>query len=108
MLYDVLPFLPIKTTYQVNFDIKGNEVTLSSKDLDFSNEANETIDCQNEGEDLDIAFNARYLGELLNALKTEEIQIHLSTADKAGIVIPGVKEENEELLMLVMPIVMTK
>jgi DNA polymerase-3 subunit beta len=95
-----------KTTYQVNFTIGATEMELLSKDLDFSNEATEKLDCQRNGEDIEIAFNAKFLLEILNVLKTEEVVFEMSEPNRAGLLVPGAKEEHEELLMLIMPIML--
>jgi DNA polymerase-3 subunit beta len=62
--------------------------------------------CQYDGEDLQIAFNARFLIEMLSAADTNEVVIELSTPTKAGILKPTEQAENEELLMLVMPLML--
>ncbi|RYF97266.1 MAG: DNA polymerase III subunit beta, partial [Chitinophagaceae bacterium] len=62
--------------------------------------------CQYDGEDLQIAFNAKFLIELLNAAETAEINVELSTPTKAGIIKPTDQDENEELMMLVMPLML--
>ena len=64
------------------------------------------MSCQYDGEDLQIAFNAKFLIELLNASDSEEITIELSTPNKAGIIKPNTQDENEDLLMLVMPLML--
>jgi DNA polymerase-3 subunit beta len=43
---------------------------------------------------------------MLSTTDSEEIRIELSTPTKAGIIKPVDKEENEELLMLVMPLML--
>ena len=93
-----------KTTYQVILSISGSELKISAQDLDFSNEANETLGCSYEGGDMDIAFNARFLIEMLGVLDANDIEIELSTPTRAGILRPTDKNENEDLLMLVMPV----
>ncbi len=62
--------------------------------------------CQYDGEDLQIAFNAKFLIEMLNAADTQEVTIELSTPTKAGIIKPSEVVEGEELLMLVMPLML--
>ena len=62
--------------------------------------------CQYDGEDLAIAFNARFLIEMLSAAESTEVSVELSTATKAGILKPGEGEKDEELLMLVMPLML--
>jgi DNA polymerase-3 subunit beta len=95
-----------KSTNQVALSITGSELQLSAQDVDFSFEGNERMACQYDGEDMQIAFNAKFLIEMLSAAETSEIIIELSTPTKAGIIKPIEQEENEELLMLVMPLML--
>ncbi len=83
--------------------INGSELQLAAQDIDFSFEGTERMKCQYNGEDLQIAFNAKFLIEMLNAADTDEVTIDLSTPTKAGILKPSVQDEGEDLLMLVMP-----
>jgi DNA polymerase-3 subunit beta len=62
--------------------------------------------CQYDGEDLQIAFNAKFLIEMLNGADTSEVVMELSTPTKAGIVKPSEQNPDEELLMLVMPLML--
>jgi len=94
-----------KTTYQCVLNISNSEMKISSQDLDFSNEAYERMECNYSGEDnIEIAFNARYLIEMLGILNTDEVHLELSTPARAGILVPAEQDENETLLMLVMPV----
>ncbi len=95
-----------KSTNQVALTISGSELQMAAQDVDFSFEGNERMNCQYDGEDLQIAFNARFLIEMLNAADTPDIKVELATATKAGIIKPTEMEENEELLMLVMPLML--
>ncbi|HEY8396429.1 MAG TPA: DNA polymerase III subunit beta [Flavihumibacter sp.] len=95
-----------KSTNQVVLNISGSELQLAAQDIDFSFEGNERMKCQYDGEDLAIAFNARFLIEMLNAAESEEVRMELSTPTKAGIIKPMDASEHEELLMLVMPLML--
>lgn len=95
-----------KTTHQVRLKITGSELNISSEDIDFSNEAHERISCQFDGDDMEIGFNAKFLIEMLNNLAGEEITIEMSTPNRAGILFPTVKDQNEDILMLVMPVML--
>ena len=95
-----------KSTNQVALNITGNELQMAAQDIDFSFEGNERMSCQYDGEDLQIAFNAKFLIEMLNAAETQDIIIELSTSTKAGIIKPTEMDENEDLLMLVMPLML--
>ncbi len=86
-----------KSTNQVALTITGSELQLAAQDVDFSFEGNERMTCQYDGEDMQIAFNAKFLIEMLNAADTEEIIIELSTPTKAGIIKPSEQAEEEVL-----------
>ena len=95
-----------KTTHQVRLKISGSELHISAEDLDFSNEAHERLSCQFEGEDMEIGFNAKFLVEMLNNLNCEEVVLEMSTANRAGLLLPAIKEDHEDILMLVMPVML--
>lgn len=95
-----------RTTNQVKLKIAGSELNISAEDLDFSNEANERLGCEHEGEDIVIGFNARFLIEMLSNLDSKEVMIKLSEPNRAGLLVPKNQEENEDLLMLVMPVML--
>lgn len=97
-----------KSTNQVALNISGSELQLAAQDVDFSFEGNERMKCQYNGEDLIIAFNAKFLIEMLNAADTDEINMELSTPTKAGLIKPSGQDENEDLLMLVMPLMLNQ
>jgi DNA polymerase III subunit beta len=95
-----------KSTNQVALTITGSQLELTAQDIDFSFEGNERMACQYDGDDLQIAFNAKFLVEMLNGAETTEINMELSTPTKAGIIKPSEQAANEELLMLVMPLML--
>ena len=95
-----------KTTHQVVLKMSGAELTVSAQDLDFSNEASEKLACDYQGNAMEIGFNAKFLLEMLGALDSSDINIELSTPNRAGIIRPTEKEDEEDLLMLVMPVML--
>ena len=95
-----------KTTHQVRLKITGNELQISAEDLDFSNEASERLSCEHEGDDIEVGFNARFLIEMLSHLESDEIDMKLSAPNRAGLIFPKEKEKEEDLLMLVMPVML--
>lgn len=93
-----------KTTHQVVLGIKSNQLKVSAQDIDFSNEAHETLACSYTGEDMDIGFNAKFMTEMLSTLPGDEVVLKLSTPSRAGIILPELPDANDDLLMLVMPV----
>ncbi len=97
-----------KTTHQVRLKITGSELQVSAEDLDFSNEANERLSCEHEGEDIEIGFNAKFIIEMLSNLDTEQIKLNMSASNKAGVILPVEKDKDEDILMLVMPVMLNQ
>lgn len=93
-----------KSTYQVVLNINEGSLTMSAQDLDFSNEATEQLTCAYGGEPMTIGFNAKYLIEMLNVIQSDEVTLLLENPETPGILLPAEQNENEELKMLVMPV----
>lgn len=98
-----------KTTHQVKLKIVGSELQLSAEDIDFSNEANERITCSYNGEDIEIGFNSRFLIEMLSNIESENVNLAMSQPSRAGLLTPVESTEpNEDILMLVMPVMLSR
>ncbi len=88
----------------VKLELKGNQMTISAQDIDFSISAYERLSCQYEGDDMEIGFKSTFLVEILQNLSTKEVFMEMSDPSRAGILKPAEKEdENEDILMLLMP-----
>lgn len=96
-----------KTTHQVRLKITGSELVVSSEDLDFSNEANERLSCDHDGSDIEIGFNGKFLIEMLANVDSQNVTMKFSEPNKAGLIVPADQNENEDLLMLVMPVMLS-
>ena len=95
-----------KSTNQVVLNLTESSLTISAQDIDFSNEATEQLSCEYNGESMNIGFNAKFLIEMLSVVGVEQVSFKLATPNKAGILVPSEQESNEELIMLVMPVMM--
>jgi DNA polymerase-3 subunit beta len=95
-----------KTTHQIRLKLTGSELMISAEDLDFSNEANERLSCEHDGEDIEIGFNAKFLVEMLNNLSCKQVNLKFSASNRAGLIVPVEQDENEDILMLVMPVML--
>lgn len=93
-----------KTTKQVALKFTGNVINLSSEDVDYSNKADERLNCNYEGQDTKIGFNAKYLAEMISNLSSEEINFEFSLPNRAAILTPiDDQDDQEKILMLIMP-----
>ena len=98
-----------QSTHQVRLSIKERELEISSEDLEFSNKAHETIPCSYDGEPMEIGFNAKFLSEMITNLDTEQVLMEMSHPSRAGILFPitnGDEAKDEDILMLVMPVML--
>ncbi len=88
----------------IKLQLKGNQMTVSAQDIDFSISAYERIPCQYEGDDLEIGFKSVFLIEILQNINSADVVLELSDPSRAGIMLPLEKEnDNEDVLMLLMP-----
>lgn len=90
----------------VKLHIENNKIGISAQDIDFSISAEETIDCQFEDDTIKIGFKSAFLIEILNNMSANEVVLELTDPSRAGIILPFENEENEELLMLLMPMLL--
>jgi DNA polymerase-3 subunit beta len=96
-----------QSTHQVRFRITGQEMYLSAEDIEYANQANERLACQYTGEDIEIGFNSKFILEMLNNMDGESISLELSVPNRPGLLVPADNENaNEDLLMLVMPVML--
>ena len=98
-----------QSTHQVRLAINERDMKISAEDLEFSNDAHESIPCSYDGEPMEIGFNAKFLSEMLTNLDTEQVLMELSHPSRAGILFPINDDDqanNEDILMLVMPVML--
>ncbi len=87
----------------VKLKLENNEMTVSAQDLDFSISAFERISCQYNGDEMEIGFKSAFLAEILDNLSSPDVILEMSDPSRAGILLPFEKNENEDELMLLMP-----
>jgi DNA polymerase-3 subunit beta len=88
----------------VKLQLKGNQITVSAQDIDFSISAYERLKCQYEGDEIEIGFKSVFLLEILANIASQDVMIELADPTRAGLFLPAEAEnESEDLLMLLMP-----
>ena len=91
-------------TSQIYIKVHPDHLNIYARDIDFGGEANENIPCRFNFEPLLIAYNGNYLLDILRHLDSDEVLIKIEDADGPGLFFPAQQEENEDLLMLLMPV----
>ncbi len=92
----------------IKLALSENKITISAQDLDFSTSAEESIVCNYQGDNMAIGFKAPFLIEILGTLTSNDINIELSDPSKAGLILPFENEENEQLVILIMPMLLNE
>lgn len=90
----------------IKLHLKDNLLTISAQDIDFSTSAEERIPCAYEGDELSIGFKATYLIDILGNLSSTDVILQLADPSRAGLIFPSENEENEDFLMLLMPMML--
>ncbi len=90
----------------IRLQLSDKNIVVSAQDIDFSTAAEETIPCEYTGTAMNIGFKSSFLIEILNNVPSTDISLELSDPSRAGLIIPAENAENEDLLMLLMPMML--
>lgn len=101
----VLPFSSAQSEL-VRLRIESGKVEVSAEDIDFSTSAKEEAICEYDGVPMSIGFKGTVLCDILNNLDSEEVIIKLADPTRAGIVLPAQQPDQQETLMLLMPMLL--
>lgn len=93
-------------TAQLRLALTENQIKISAQDIDFSTSAEEMIQCDYQGTAMAIGFKAPFLIDLLSTVGTTDVQLKLADPARAGLILPVGEESNEEVLMLLMPMLL--
>ncbi len=103
----VLPFASMSSQL-IRFRLENGSLELTSEDLDFATSAKEDIVCSYSGTPLQIGFRGDFFSEILNSITTDDIKMLLGDPSRAGIILPTEQPENEDILMLIMPLLLSE
>lgn len=90
----------------IKLQLKMSQLTISSFDVDFSRSAEESLLCEYNGIPLSIGFKGTSLIEILNNISSEDVVLKLGDPSRAGVVIPAEQPQDEDILMLLMPMML--
>lgn len=101
----VLPFAS-DSSQQIRLHIETGKAVISSEDIDFYTSAKQEIVCDYNGMPMDIGFKGTSLMEILTNLDGEEVELKLADPSRPCLIIPTNQPENEDVLMLIMPMLL--
>ena len=91
----------------VKLHIQDGNMVISAQNNDFSTFAEESLVCSYDGAPMNIGFSASFLIDILNNIPGAEVVIELADPSRAGVMFPAEQQENQELLILLMPMMLT-
>ena len=103
----VMPFAS-ESSQLVKFQVSQGTIEVSSEDIDFATSAKEQLTCEYEGKNMSIGFKGSSLSEILTNLEGDEVIIELADPSRAGVVVPAEQPDQEEVLMLIMPMLLNE
>ena len=87
----------------IRFHVENGTLQLDAEDYDFSKTATEKMTCDYNGMPMSIGFKGSSFIEILNNFDCEQVNIQLADPSRAGLVLPSEQPENQDVLMLMMP-----
>ena len=87
----------------IRFHVEGTTLQLDAEDYDFSKTATERIGCEYNGQTMSIGFKGSSFIDILSNFDCQEVNIMLADSSRAGLVLPSEQPENQDVLMLMMP-----
>jgi DNA polymerase III subunit beta len=88
----------------IKLKLEANLMTVSAQDIDFSISAYEKLNCQYDGDEMEIGFKSVFLSEILSNISSGSVVFELQDHSRAGLILPLDKDnESEDELMLLMP-----
>lgn len=90
----------------IKLRMASNMMVVSAQDIDFSTSAEESLACEYAGAEMSIGFKSTFLIDILNNISSDEVVIELADPSRAGVIVPAEQEDNDDLLMLLMPMML--
>ncbi|MGL5226585.1 MAG: DNA polymerase III subunit beta [Bacteroidales bacterium] len=90
----------------IKLQISEGQIVISAQDIDFSTAAEEKIMCQYGDKAINIGFKSSFLIEILNNINSTDVCLELTDSSRAGVLTPLEQEADENLLMLLMPMML--
>ncbi len=92
----------------IRFRVEGTSLQLDAEDYDFSKTATERMTCEYNGIPMTIGFKGSSFIEILSNFECADVVIQLADPSRAGLVLPSDQPENQDVLMLMMPMLINE
>ena len=90
----------------IRFHVENGTLQLDAEDYDFSKTATERMACDYNGMPMSIGFKGTSFIEILSNFDCEQVIIQLADPSRAGLVLPSEQPADQDVLMLMMPMLL--
>lgn len=90
-------------TMMATLTFENNQITLDTKDIDYSTSAQEIIACTYTDEPITIGFPCNGLIDVIKNVRCEDVAIKMSEPQRAGLIIPSSQPVDTEYVSIQMP-----
>lgn len=87
----------------IRFHVENGTLQLDAEDYDFSKTATEHMSCDYNGMPMSIGFKGSSFIEILSNFECQDVVIQLADPSRAGLVLPSEQPADQDVLMLMMP-----
>ena len=87
----------------VRLDLQPTQVVLTAQDVDHSTAAEETIQCEYNGEPMNIGFKSADVIDVVSNIDSDGVFLKLLDPARAGVFVPSEQKAGEDLIVLQMP-----
>ena len=87
----------------IRFHVENGILQLDAEDYDFSKTATEKMSCDYNGMPMSIGFKGSSFIEILSNFECQEVIVQLADPSRAGLVLPSEQPADQDVLMLMMP-----
>ncbi len=88
--------------------LENNLMKLTGQDNDYATSAEENLYCEYNNSPISIGFSCQFLLEIANILEGDSLTIQLADPSRPGIVVPAEQDPDDEVLMLLMPMMLNE
>jgi len=86
--------------------LENNLMKLTGQDNDYATSAEENLYCEYNNSPISVGFSCQFMLEIANILDYENLTLQLADPSRPGVIVPAEQPENEEVLMLLMPMML--
>lgn len=93
-------------TALIQFSFDKDKLKISAQDFDFNTSAEETLACEYDHQPISIGFSGTLLIDLLKQMPNTTLKVSMTDPSRPGIITPAEQNEEEDILLLLMPMML--